>query len=534
MHSGRAKRAALILALVSALSLLAALVRLASTDVAEGPVPAAGTTYYVDCRSGDNANAGTTQGAAWQTPWTYPSSERMLAGADRLLLLRGCEWGGQETRIVARATSPSVGVLIGAYGPLTAERPTLTNAIGSTPCRTRCGPMDWNPTVLLRVIGSHVTVEGLRFVGVPDGNDESCAGQPTGNHSGVWFEGDEGGLGIGNQLRDSELIGFSRGAVVAPTAHDTRIHSNAFRDNNMMSILDRAPFNDGGAVAVELQGSDNEVDHNEFSGQDGCSYDYLRDGSAVEVWGAASGNDVHHNRAIDNESFVELGKPEQGNAPSGNHVAYNQVIGIDAEGSGQAFLVTRGAQSRNGPVHRTLVINNSVLLPGRRARGIVCDAGCGAETLTVANNIIWSEGDGPESHHGAISCDVACSERANIVWSSDTTPYVTIDGRQGQLALGEGSMMSDPHWFAPEQGDLRLKPDSPAIDGGAPMSGDAYLTDLAGTAVPSGAALDIGAFEAEPGDVPSIDRPVSPEPSRPSSPARPLVALPPRELGRGS
>ncbi len=515
MHSGRAKRAVLIFALVSALSLLAALVGLAPTDVAERPVPAAGTTYYVDCRSGDNANAGTTQAAAWQTPWTYPSSERTLAGADRLLLLRGCEWGGQEIRIVARDTSSSAGVLIGAYGPLTAERPTLTNAIGSTPCRTRCGPMDWNPTVLLRVIGSHVTVEGLRFVGVPDGNDEGCARQPTGNHSGVWFEGYDGQPGVGNQLRDSELIGLSRGAVVAPTAHDTRIHSNSFRDNNMMSILDRAPFNDGGAVAVELQGSDNEVDHNEFSGQDGCSYDYLRDGSAVEVWGAASGNDVHHNRAIDNESFVELGKPEQGDAPSGNHVAYNQVIGIDAEGSGQAFLVTRGAQSRNGPVHRTLVINNSVLLPGRRARGIVCDAGCGPETLTVANNIIWSEGDGPESHHGAISCDVACSERANIVWSSDANPYVTIDGEQGPIALGEGSMVSDPNWIAPERGDLRLRPDSPAIDGGAPLPGGTYPTDLGGEAVPSGDRLDIGAFEAEPSDTSATDPSLLPElPSR--------------------
>jgi len=461
------------------------------------PNAAAGRTYYVDCTEGDNRSDGISAETAWQTPWSYRGS-RHLAGNDRLLLKRGCTWGGQETRLVAAGTSSQAKALVSTYGDPGAAPPTLTNAPGTTRCRDDCGPMDWDPTVLLRIIGSYVVVDGLRFVGQPDRLETSCAAQPVGNHVGIWFEGAGESLAVGNEMTNSEATSLSRGAVVSPRASRTRIHGNRFVDNTMMLNLDPELGNDGGAVGVQLQGSDNEIDHNEFRGHDACSYDYGRDGSAVEVWGAGSRNDIHHNTGFDNESFVELGTPEPSAPPTGNRVAFNTVIGVDEEGQGQAFLVTRGAAGRFGPVHETVAVNNSVYLPGRRARGVVCRPGCGPETLTLVNNAIWSDGDGLEPAYGTVNCDGPCREAHNLIWSSDGSPVISIDGdRDAGTALHLNSRVEDPRWLDVARGDLRLQHTSPAIDAGERIDLVDYPHDFDGMPVPAGARIDIGAFESQ-------------------------------------
>lgn len=486
-------------------ALVPAVVLVALTTAAVGlvlvtpPSAASGRTYYVDCIEGDNRADGTTEAAAWQTPWSYRGGGRTLGGSDRLLLKRGCTWGGQETRIVASGTSPQATLLVGTYGSPDAALPTLTNERGTTRCRDDCGPMDWDPTVLLRVIGSYVVVDGLRFVGEPDRIETGCAAQPVGNHVGIWFEGAGESLGVGNEMTNSEAMSLSRGAVVSSSASRTRIHGNRFLDNTMMLNLDPELNNDGGAVGVQIQGNDNEVDHNEFRGHDACSFDYGRDGSAVEIWGAGSQNDIHHNTGFDNESFVELGTPEPLAVPTGNRVAFNTVIGVNGEGEGQAFLVTRGEAGRYGPVQATVALNNSVYLPGRRARGVVCRPGCGSETLSLANNVIWSDGDGREPAYGTVSCDGLCRESHNLIWSSNGSPVISIDGdRDPGTALHQNSRVEDPRWVDLARGDLRLQPTSPAIDAGGPIGQIAdYVDDLEGVPLPTGTGIDIGAFETQ-------------------------------------
>lgn len=490
--SSRARRAAvaiLAVGLVLGLGGFAVLVR------SNEPV---GTTYYVDCQAGDNRAAGTAVESAWQTPWVYGGESRVLSGDDRLLLKRGCTWGGQETSIIARDTSAGTMAVVASYGDRALPPPTLTNARGVTRCRAGCGPMDWNPTVLLRIIGSYVAVDGLRFMGQADRVETGCESQPVGNHTGVWFQGADGVPGAGNELSGSEATGLTRGVVVSSSVTMTRIHDNSFVANEMMLKLDGTPGTDGGAVGVQLEGSNNEIDHNDFRGQDACSYDYGRDGSAVEIYGAANDNDIHHNTAFDNESFVELGKPEVASPPTGNRVAFNVVVGIDGSGGGQAFLATRGAESRFGPVHSTVVVNNSVYLPGPRGRGIVCRPGCGPEILTVANNAIWADGDGSQPAYAALSCDGLCQESHNLVWSSNGRPVVSIGGDSDPgSALDLNSLVEDPLWVDRDSGDLHLQPTSPAIDAGEPTTDtDFYRGDYAGTPIRAGSRIDIGALES--------------------------------------
>jgi hypothetical protein len=67
-----------------------------------------------------------------------------------------------------------------------------------------------------------------------------------------------------------------------------------------MSVLTPTPTNDDcGAFGVLLSGDRTEVAYNTISGSDAFSYDYGRDGSAIEVYGGQA-NFIHDNLGIDN------------------------------------------------------------------------------------------------------------------------------------------------------------------------------------------------------------------------------------------
>ena len=62
----------------------------------------------------------------------------------------------------------------------------------------------------------------------------------------------------------------------------------------------------------------------------------------------------------------------------------------------------------------------------------------------------------------------------------------------GGASLGEGGVIGDPMFVDTENGDFRLKPGSPAIDGAADLG---YKIDFDGKSRLIGDAPDIGAYE---------------------------------------
>lgn len=146
-------------------------------------------------------------------------------------------------------------------------------------------------------------------------------------------------------------------------------------------MLTQTPTNDdSGAFGVLLKGDDTEVTQNTISGSDAFSYDYVRDGAAIEIYGGQR-NDIHHNQAADNDVFSELGNSRSAD----NTFAYNLVL---SSLSDSVFVVTRGPQSGYGPVYGTRLYSNSVRLTGANSQGFVCHAGCGPDILRMRNNII--------------------------------------------------------------------------------------------------------------------------------------------------
>jgi hypothetical protein len=247
-----------------------------------------------------------------------------------------------------------------------------------------------------------------------------------------------------------------------------RIVRNVLNDNNRMVVNTQGGTDDYGAQAIVLAGDGTEVARNVISGSDAFSYDFGRDGAAVEVFGGRN-SVVHHNLATNNNTFTELGA-----STSRDNVYYTNVVRASIRSA--AFLVTRGATSF-GPVYRTYAYNNSVYFTGGGSRGFSCGA-CGPDILKLRNNAIRVAGY-------AGYADAPFDEDYNIYYAP-SYPFTR----------GPHSIIANPRFVS--MTNLRLRSTSRAVDRGTEVG---LTRDYVGKTIPRDgdgdgkAAPDIGAFE---------------------------------------
>nr|MBA2384699.1 right-handed parallel beta-helix repeat-containing protein [Actinomycetota bacterium] len=355
-----------------------------------------------------------------------------LAPGDQLLLRRNRAWTGALK--IDASGSPSRRIVVGDFG--SGALPVLQ---GGSSC------------VVLS--GSYVT---LRNVHVRD-----CSWAGVEVH------------GTSNTIEQNTIRGNAAGIYVRREATRTSILRNRIVGNNRMNVLTPSPQDgDSGAFGVLIHGDGTEVAYNTISGSDAFSYDYGRDGAAVEIYGGRL-NRIHHNSAIDNHAFVELGHPRSAR----NTIAYNVVRSGLTDSS---FVVTRGARSRRGPVRQTRVEQNTVHLTGDRSQGFVCHAGCGAAILRMRNNIVsaaWKPG------------------YADAPFDEDYNLY---SGGRLEFRKGRHSLVANPAFVHAGAGNLRLRSSSPAIDRAVDLR---YTYDFARRPArvdgngDGRAVSDLGAFE---------------------------------------
>jgi hypothetical protein len=370
-----------------------------------------------------------------------------LQPGDSLLFRRGCRWTGP---LNARWNGlPGAPIVIDAFGK--GKLPKIENAREN-----------------IFVTGSYLVFKHLMTRADPSGFDSSCGDQqPVGLTVG-WR------LASGsshNLISNSKARGLYAGVFIDSGSHDNAVLRNTFTDNNVTSGVG----SEAAGAAVVIYGDNNEIGHNLISGSDSCSLRYGRDGSAVEIFGGRN-NNIHHNRAIDNNTFVELGNSRTAN----NTIAYNVVT---SSLKISTFLVARGAQDVHwGPTLNTRAYNNSVYLSGEEAFGVVCGWGCDASILTFKNNIVWSR-----DRVGWV--DAAWAESNNVWWSPG--------GPKIWFSMSPSSKAADPRFVDPQRGKLGIGSSSPAVDAGTAESLQrGYSTDFRGSLVPQGGAVEIGAFEA--------------------------------------
>jgi len=418
----------------------------------EPGIARAAATYYVDCNAGSDSRAGTSTSTAWRS--VGRANNASLSPGSKLLFKRGCTWSGNALMARWNGTSAAP-ITIGAYGSSTAAKPMFQNAQDQ-----------------LYITGSWLIIENLAARANPVTYDTQCQNAPAGRRTGFRLRGPANNNVLRYLTADDLFIGI----WADNGSHHNKILNNTLRNNRMKSDNFSS---DAGAVGISLHGDDNDVGWNTISGSDTCSRFYGRDGSAVEVYGGQR-NRIHHNRAINNNNFTELGNPRSAD----NTYAYNVVTSTLASGH---FLTTRGSGSGYGPVYRTKAYNNSVYLTGSTAYAIQCLNGCNASILSLRNNIVWS-------NDRIGYADAAFDEGDNVYWTPGGGSSIKV-----WYPISSSSMKANPQWADPGAGNFRLTATSPAYNAGSQHAFNmGFKSDFGGVAVPQAGFVDIGSFERVP------------------------------------
>ncbi|KKS07707.1 hypothetical protein A3K01_01455 [candidate division WWE3 bacterium RIFOXYD1_FULL_43_17] len=421
---------------------------------------ATGRLYYVDCQNGNDSNAGNTVGTPWKT-FTKANGVTLTAG-DALYIKRDttCTDTANGVLSITESGNSTDQILVSAYGE------------GSYPkiVKKTSGEAIVVSGAYIVITNLHVTAD-LSTVS----KDSSCQNGPIGTMSGIKLDKNSHDVTIKN-IRATNLyagVYIAGDLTSGPVSNHNKVLNSVFIDNKMMNSQ-----SDAGAMGVLVWGDDNEIAYNEFSGNDACSRVYTRDGSAVEVYGGKR-NNIHHNKAYNNETFSELGHART----SDNKFGYNLIVAKLAYGKG---FVTRGAGDNYGPVLNSSFYNNTVYLTGSSAQAFVCAGNCNTSTtpvFTIKNNIF--SGGQKSAYFGGTTF----VESNNIF---NKTPEPT------SYSVNGSSRVADPQFATVEDTytsviDMHLKSGSPAVNGGTSDNGG-YSTDLDGANVPA-STMDIGAFE---------------------------------------
>ena len=419
-----------------------------------------GSSYYVDCDAGNDANAGTSASSAWRS--VNKANAAALSAGQSLLFKRGCRFTG-PLRANWKGSSSNP-VFIGAYG--TGNAPMIHNG---------------SPAVV-SIGGEYQTFDALEVSADQPGpykNAQKCKTTPTGWRVGFEFSGNA----QFNTVQQSKASGLTAGIRFGGGSRNRAI-ANTLTNNNVISTNtppSEAFDDDSGAWGILLNADNNEVAYNTFGGNSNCSEDYGIEGASVEVY-QASGNYIHHNRSINDSTFTELGgSPDRYSRD--NVFAYNLYAPVTTGGE---LLVLRGLGSKWGANPGTKFYNNTAYMV---SVGISCSDGCDANILSARNNIIVSRSD---SGKGALWADRQFDEGNNIYWRVGGNPAARIEG--GKIAAS--SRITDPKFANATNYDFRLAADSPAINAGSEtvVQSLKITTDIDGKTLPA-SGVDIGASE---------------------------------------
>lgn len=425
-----------------------------------------GTTYYVDC-SGDDENSGESITQPWRSLGRANRSD--LHPGDSLLFKRGCTWHG--TLEASWTGRPGAAILIGGYG--SGADPVIRN-----------GPNDLADGLHTNVdiTGSYLVIERIETTIVDPPVETGCLNNPHGWFVGFNFRNPQNAPNGGshNVLRSAQATFQTAGVHMQANTHHNRVLDSVFTDNNAMESLTpvaAGAADDIGAWGILLKGSRHEIANNFFSRNNSiCAYDTSPQGNSIELYEARD-NWIHHNIALNDRVFSELGS-SRAIVSENNVFVYNLVISSIRDAR---FITTRGGGSIYGPVLSTKVFNNTIYLTGPESQALICGAGCSPRHLTARNNIFWAEDKAAYS-------DRVFEEGNNLYWASIGDPEIQFLG----FAISDESIIADPRFVDPAGLNFRLQPDSPAIDAG---STECWLMDLAGTTLPQGGDFDIGRYE---------------------------------------
>ncbi len=391
------------------------------------PLSGQAQQYYVCSTWGSDRNPGTTAWRPWRT--LGPLHARQLRPGDVVNLARGSTW--DEGLVISHSGSPRKPITIRAYG------------IGPPPVLRSLGRTD---AVSLKA--SWVVLKGLRVEGA------GLAGIRI-------AEGAQHNVVEGNEISET---GFG----VSVYGQFNLITRNWIHDLRMVVDTPEPADDDYGAVGVGLFGSHNEISFNRLARCSAPSHDYGTDGGAFEVFGNVTGDYIHHNWAIRNRGFLEVG----GGSATDIVVSFNHSI------DNGEFTVIHLEGRFASTVSHLYVDNNTIVERGAGAQLLGFEGEPDAETLVFRNNVVWL-GD-----YERVANEAGYYHARNDYHLAQASTELG-------FALGPGETLADPPLVDFDTRTLQLHPMSAAWRSGIPG-----LSPLCGT------ALDVPPFQPDMGASP--------------------------------
>ncbi|MBK8478621.1 MAG: putative Ig domain-containing protein [Opitutaceae bacterium] len=443
---------------------------LAMPSVDEFRNPAPTIQYYVDSVNGLNSNDGSSPTQAWQT--LAKINALTLKPGAVVNLARGSKWSQQLT--LQNSGNPDNPIVIQAYG--TGAAPTIERFTAEN---------DQSNGVVIS--GSYIRLLDLRVVGL----------HWSAIHLQRWTQYVViAGTEISNSGAGVDLLGKHHRAI-----------SNYIHD--MTIVVDTGNASTAwGANAFGFRGEDIEIAWNRMVNcRDKCKNFGGWDGGAIEFYGNDVGGlgwnnitkdvRIHHNYAENCDGFLEANGRVQ------NLIIAHNVC-LHCPSNVLVFHQTQNEAIFNSYDAR---IENNTMIGGGTVFGfyryVVFPPG--TNHFVIRNNLVgfsshlaWdfqnSKADVVHDHNlfffmpGTPEAPGESATPGGFLGPSDSVHLWT-------LGEGEFTTSTEPGFVNYGAGDLRLRPNSTAVDAGFATCTSGYTSDALGTPVPVGAAVDIGAYE---------------------------------------
>ena len=410
------------------------------------------TEYYFDYVNGSDENDGTKA-----KPWKTLSKLKGLSlnPGDKVLFARGASFHGGVT--IASSGTEEAPIILTSYGDE-----------GHAPKFTNSDPRHLNGNVFL-IEGSHVIVDGLFFHNGP----AAVPGISGARKMGAVFiaRGAEHVTVRNNEIYDYPVGVQSYGTHVLITK------------NHIHDCTGFLHYPSWGPVGIMVTTSHHEISYNRIQNYITTGGRWGSDGGAIEIDSdrkhPREDIEIHHNISVGNEGFLEITKGPAKGDPRNVRIHHN--ISDDWQ-QFIFFWAGRDCVVEHNTVLRRTPSNSNVNVVFTFLKDSL-------ENIRIRNNI-FVVGEGLQVFGGH-----SPYFKSDFDQSRDHNLYYCLDGSvedPSGMPLGPGEAVGDPRFVDLEAFDLRLRPDSPAIDSAA----DSGLPlDLDNQPRISGKAPDKGAFE---------------------------------------
>lgn len=406
-------------------------------------------TYYFDSVGGNDSNSGTSEGQAWQTRTKFNNTT--FNPGDTIRFKRGGVWDGGL--IINESGTSGQRITISDYG--TGAKPIFRDTTGDQYERA------------FEVGGDYITIENVHV------DDATYAAIEI-------FQGAQY-----NIVRYSDFDHVGIGVTIK--SDNNTVTENTFADLSMVRNTASPSEDDYGALAVNINATADDDDkvtnttisYNRVDRAEAPSEDYGTDGGFVEIFGEIDGVYVYGNFIQDSKGFMEIGSDIGTNALTQNVYIYNN---ISLNNDGKFIFVNGGTYASQ--IENIVVQNNTIYESISSTSPFYFANGTpGATDLILKNNIMYAKAP-------FVNCINGCSPTGSFTHTHNI--YWRITGTQPGFTLDPTEQKIDASFVNAAGGDLRLRPESVAINAG---TNTGYSEDVYRTARPQGATRDIGAYE---------------------------------------